>query len=153
MCKLLKEMFKNINKDNSGTITLDKLKNGLAKHGTKLSDGEIQQLMEAADADGNGLIDYDEFVTATVHMNKLGREEHLYTTFQYFDKDNSGEELEQALKEQGLYDADKIKEAISDADSYNDGRIDYYSEFVAMMRKGTAGAEPLNNKKRRDVVL
>jgi len=43
-----------------------------------------------ADADGNGLIDYDEFVTATVHMNKLGREEHLYTTFQYFDKDNSG---------------------------------------------------------------
>lgn len=90
MCKLLKEMFKNIDKDNSGTITLDKLKNGLAKHGTELSDGEIQQLMEAADADGNGLIDYDEFVTATVHMNKLGREEHLYTTFQYFDKDNSG---------------------------------------------------------------
>ncbi|CAL5098442.1 unnamed protein product [Urochloa decumbens] len=152
----LKEMFKNIDKDNSGTITLDELKNGLAKHGTKLTDGEIQQLMEAADADGNGLIDYDEFVTATVHMNKLDREEHLYTAFQYFDKDNSGyitkEELEQALKEQGLYDADKIKEVISDADSDNDGRIDY-SEFVAMMRKGTAGAEPMNNKKRRDVVL
>ena len=29
------------------------------------------------------------------------------------------EELEQALKEQGLYDADKIKEVISDADSDN----------------------------------
>jgi len=40
-------MFKNIDKDNSGTITLDELKNGLAKHGTKLSDSEIQQLMEA----------------------------------------------------------------------------------------------------------
>ncbi|CAD6268826.1 unnamed protein product [Miscanthus lutarioriparius] len=111
---------------------------------------------QTADADGNGLIDYDEFVTATVHMNKLDREEHLYTAFQYFDKDNSGyitrEELEQALKEQGLYDAEKIKEVISDADSDNDGRIDY-SEFAAMMRKGTAGAEPMNNKKRRDVVL
>ncbi|CAD6254941.1 unnamed protein product [Miscanthus lutarioriparius] len=151
----LKEMFKNIDKDNSGTITLDELKHGLAKHGPKLSDSEMEQLMEAADADGNGLIDYDEFVTATVHMNKLDREEHLYTAFQYFDKDNSGyitkEELEHALKEQGLYDADKIKEVISDADSDNDGRIDY-SEFVAMMRKGTAGAEPMN-KKRRDVVL
>ncbi|CAD6268832.1 unnamed protein product [Miscanthus lutarioriparius] len=127
----LKEMFKNIDKDNSGTITLEELKNGLAKHGTKLSD-------------------------ATVHMNKLDREEHLYTAFQYFDKDNSGyitrEELEQALKEQGLYDAEKIKEVISDADSDNDGRIDY-SEFVAMMRKVTAGAEPMNNKKKRDVVL
>jgi calcium-dependent protein kinase len=33
-----------------------------------------------------------------------------------------------------------------------DGRIDY-SEFVAMMRKGTAGAEPMNIKKRRDIVL
>jgi len=29
------------------------------------------------------------------------------------------EELEQALKEQGLYDADKNKEVISDADSDN----------------------------------
>ena len=43
----LKEMFKNIDKDNSGTITLEELKNGLAKQGTKLSDNEIEQLMEA----------------------------------------------------------------------------------------------------------
>ncbi|EAY79844.1 hypothetical protein OsI_35004 [Oryza sativa Indica Group] len=66
-----------------------------------------------------------EFVTATVHMNKMDREEHLYTAFQYFDKDNSGyitkEELEQALKEQGLYDANEIKDVITDADSNNVG--------------------------------
>lgn len=43
-----------------------------------------------ADADGNGTIDYEEFITATVHMNRMDREEHLYTAFQYFDKDNSG---------------------------------------------------------------
>lgn len=43
-----------------------------------------------ADADGNGTIDYDEFITATVHMNRMDREEHLYKAFQYFDKDNSG---------------------------------------------------------------
>ncbi|EAZ17352.1 hypothetical protein OsJ_32875 [Oryza sativa Japonica Group] len=123
--KGLKEMFKNIDKDNSGTITLEELKNGLAKQGTKFSDNEIEQLMEAADADGNGIIDYEEFVTATVHMNKMDREEHLYTAFQYFDKDNSGyitkEELEQALKEQGLYDANEIKDVITDADSNNVG--------------------------------
>uniref|UniRef100_A0A0E0IXW2 non-specific serine/threonine protein kinase n=1 Tax=Oryza nivara TaxID=4536 RepID=A0A0E0IXW2_ORYNI len=154
--KGLKEMFKNIDKDNSGTITLEELKNGLAKQGTKFSDNEIEQLMEAADADGNGIIDYEEFVTATVHMNKMDREEHLYTAFQYFDKDNSGyitkEELEQALKEQGLYDANEIKDVITDADSNNDGRIDY-SEFVAMMRKGSGCAEATNpKKKRRDLV-
>jgi len=43
-----------------------------------------------ADADGNGTIDYDEFITATMHLNRMDREEHLYTAFQYFDKDNSG---------------------------------------------------------------
>ncbi|OAY67767.1 Calcium-dependent protein kinase 17 [Ananas comosus] len=151
--KGLKEMFKNIDTDNSGTITLDELKQGLAKQGTKLSELEVKQLMEAADADGNGLIDYEEFITATVHMNRMDREEHLYTAFQYFDKDNSGyitkEELEQALKEKGLYDGQEIKEIISEADADNDGRINY-TEFVAMMRKGSPDPNP---KKRRDVVL
>ncbi|KAJ4807317.1 hypothetical protein LUZ62_019883 [Rhynchospora pubera] len=148
--KGLKEMFKNIDTDNSGTITLEELKQGLAKQGTKLSEQEVQQLMEAADADGNGTIDYDEFITATVHMNRMDREEHLYTAFQFFDKDNSGyitkEELEQALKEKGLHNGQEIKEIISEADSNKDGRIDY-TEFVTMMRRGTPEATP---KKRRD---
>ncbi|KAJ6964766.1 calcium-dependent protein kinase 34-like [Populus alba x Populus x berolinensis] len=86
----LKEMFKGMDTDNSGTITLEELKQGLAKQGTKLSEYEAKQLMEAADADGNGIIDYDEFITATMHMNRMDREEHLYTAFQHFDKDNSG---------------------------------------------------------------
>jgi calcium-dependent protein kinase len=40
-------MFQNIDTDNSGTITLDELKQGLAKQGTKLSEQEVLQLMEA----------------------------------------------------------------------------------------------------------
>lgn len=43
--------------------------------------------------DGNGSIDYIEFITATMHRHKLERDEHLYKAFQYFDKDNSGYEL------------------------------------------------------------
>lgn len=43
----LKEMFKSIDTDNSGTITLEELKQGLAKQGTKLSEYEAKQLMEA----------------------------------------------------------------------------------------------------------
>ncbi|KAF8751299.1 hypothetical protein HU200_012177 [Digitaria exilis] len=149
----LKEMFKSMDADNSGTITVDELRRGLAKQGTKLTEDEVEQLMEAADADGNGTIDYEEFITATMHMNRMDREEHLYTAFQYFDKDGSGciskEELEQALKEKGLMDGRDIKEIISEVDADNDGRIDY-SEFVAMMRKGNTEQNP---KKRRDVVL
>lgn len=89
------------------------------------------------------------------------------------------EELEQALKAQGLYDGREIKDIISDADADNvselhillfkcldfmlsldsledtiiypqDGRINY-EEFVAMMRQGNP--EPNNPKKRRDVFI
>lgn len=40
--------------------------------------------------DGNGTIDYIEFITATMHRHRLEREENLNKAFQYFDRDNSG---------------------------------------------------------------
>ncbi|KAI3692670.1 hypothetical protein L6452_32491 [Arctium lappa] len=148
----LKEMFRGMDTDNSGTITLEELKHGLSKQGTKLSESEVKQLIEAADADGNGTIDYDEFITATMHMNRIDREEHLYTAFQYFDKDNSGyitmEEMEQAIREYGMNDGREIKEIVSEIDTDNDGRINY-DEFVAMMRKGNKETS-VNPKRRRD---
>ncbi|KAH7544391.1 hypothetical protein ACOSP7_030385 [Xanthoceras sorbifolium] len=136
----LKQMFTNIDTDNSGTITYDELKAGLARLGSKLTEAEVQQLMEAADVDGNGTIDYIEFITATMHRHKLERDEHLYKAFQHFDKDSSGfitvDELETAMKEYGMGDDDTIKEIISEVDTDNDGRINY-DEFCAMMRSGT----------------
>nr|AIA78393.1 calcium-dependent protein kinase [Pyrus x bretschneideri] len=70
------EMFTNMDTDKSGTITYEELKTGLARIGSRL---EVRQLMDAADVDGNGSIDYIEFVSAT-----------MYKAFQYFDKDSSG---------------------------------------------------------------
>jgi hypothetical protein len=46
------------------------------------------------------------------------------------------EELEQALKEQGLYDAEKIKEVISDADSDN-VRNKYYVNSVGIINNSS----------------
>ncbi|KAL3519470.1 hypothetical protein ACH5RR_017619 [Cinchona calisaya] len=138
--KGLKAMFTNIDTDNSGTITYEELKSGLARLGSKLSENEVKQLMEAADVDGNGSIDYIEFITATMHRHRLERDEHLYKAFQYFDKDNSGfitrDELESAMKEYGMGDEATIKEIIAEVDTDNDGRINY-EEFCAMMRSGT----------------
>ncbi|CAK9163942.1 unnamed protein product [Ilex paraguariensis] len=136
----LKTMFTNMDTDKSGTITYEELKTGLARLGSKLTEPEVKQLMEAADVDGNGTIDYIEFVTATMHKHKLEKEEHLYKAFQYFDTDNSGyitrDELETAMKERGMGDAESIKEIIAEVDTDNDGRIDY-EEFCTMMRRGT----------------
>ncbi|KAL9242908.1 hypothetical protein vseg_016865 [Gypsophila vaccaria] len=135
----LKEMFKSIDTDGSGTITYEELKAGLPKLGTKLSESEVRQLMEAADVDGSGTIDYMEFITATMHMNRMEKEEHLYKAFKYFDKDNSGyitmEELEHALKKFNMGDEKTIREIIAEVDTDHDGKIDY-DEFVAMMKKG-----------------
>ncbi|GLU05881.1 hypothetical protein SLE2022_229560 [Rubroshorea leprosula] len=146
----LKEMFKSMDTDGSGTITYEELKAGLPKLGTKLSESEVRQLMEAADVDGNGTIDYIEFITATMHMNRMEREDHLYTAFQYFDKDNSGyitrEELEHGLKEYNMGDEKTIKEIIAEVDTDKDGKINY-EEFVAMMRKGNPELVPNRRRK------
>ncbi|KAI3522506.1 hypothetical protein L1887_00340 [Cichorium endivia] len=146
----LKEMFKSMDTDNSGTITFEELKAGLPKLGTKLSESEVRQLMEAADVDGNGTIDYIEFISATMHLNRVEREDHLYKAFEYFDKDKSGyitvEELEHALKKYNMGDEKTIKEIIAEVDTDHDGRINY-DEFAAMMRKGDA--EMVTNRRRK----
>ncbi|KAF2283435.1 hypothetical protein GH714_005213 [Hevea brasiliensis] len=102
----LKELFKMIDTDNSGTITFDELKEGLKRVGSELMECEIKDLMDAADIDNSGTIDYGEFLAATVHLNKLEREENLVSAFAFFDKDGSGyitiDELQQACKEFGL---------------------------------------------------
>lgn len=137
----LKELFKMIDADNSGTITFEELKVGLKKVGSNLIDSEIKDLMNAADIDNSGTIDYGEFLAATLHMNKMEREENLVAAFKYFDKDGSGyitiDELQQACKEFGLGDV-HLDDTIKEIDLDNDGRIDF-SEFSAMMKKGDAG--------------
>ncbi|KAH9625705.1 hypothetical protein KSS87_004112, partial [Heliosperma pusillum] len=137
----LKELFKMIDTDNSGTITFEELKVGLKSVGSQMTESDIRSLMEAADIDNNGTIDYGEFLAATLHMNKMEREENLIAAFKYFDKDGSGyitiDELQQACKEFGLGEG-HLDDTIKEIDLDNDGRIDF-QEFSAMMKQGDAG--------------
>ncbi|XP_027367364.1 calcium-dependent protein kinase 20-like isoform X2 [Abrus precatorius] len=142
----LKEMFRMIDTDNSGHITLEELKNGLERVGSVLKDSEIDWLMQAADVDNSGTIDYGEFIAAMIHLNKVQKEDHLYAAFSYFDKDGSGyitrDELQQACEQFGLKD-NQLDDIISDIDKDNDGRIDY-SEFAAMMQDTGFGKKGLS---------
>jgi len=135
--KGLKEMFKAFDKDDSGSITVAELSEGLknlnlqkkAGFGSnQMSMEEIEALMASVDMDGDGTISYEEFIAATMHLNKLENEENLYQTFKEFDKDESGyideDELKEALKKFGMgFTDDEVKTMITEVDVNSDGQI------------------------------
>ncbi|CAN6440341.1 unnamed protein product [Victoria cruziana] len=134
-------MFRLMDTDNNGKITFEELKAGLQKVGSQLAEPEMQMLMEAADVDGNGTLDYGEFVTVTVHLQKMENDEHFRRAFLFFDKDESGyiemDELREALMdESGETDGEVLNDIMREVDTDKDGRISY-AEFISMMKTGT----------------
>ncbi|KAI3942798.1 hypothetical protein MKW92_020690 [Papaver armeniacum] len=139
--EVIRDMFKLMDTDNSGKITYEELKAGLQKVGSQLAEPEMKMLMEVADVDGNGTLDYGEFVTVTIHLQKMENDEHFRRAFMFFDKDGSGfiemDELREALTdESGKTDDEVLNDILREVDTDKDGRISY-EEFVAMMKTGT----------------
>ena len=79
-------------------------------------------ILSQADIDNSGTIDYGEFIAATLHLNKVEKEDHLFAAFQYFDKDGSGyitaDELQQACDEFGIEDV-RLEDMIGEVDQDN----------------------------------
>ncbi len=137
----LRDMFQMMDTDNSGAITFEKLKAGLIQIGSHLTEAEVQLLMDAADVDGNGSLDYGEFVAATIHLQRLDNDDHLHKAFTHFDADNSGyiemQELRAAIGDNLVADEMSVINGIlEEVDTDRDGRISF-EEFAAMMRRGT----------------
>ncbi|KAL2130343.1 hypothetical protein VTI74DRAFT_6569 [Chaetomium olivicolor] len=53
--------FRVFDKDGSGTISSDELRNVLKSLGENLTDAEVEEMIQLADRDGDGHIDYHEF--------------------------------------------------------------------------------------------
>ncbi|KAK7388991.1 hypothetical protein VNO78_23822 [Psophocarpus tetragonolobus] len=139
--EIIKDMFTLMDTDKDGKVTYEELKAGLRKVGSQLAEPEIKMLMEVADVDRNGVLDYGEFVAVTIHLQRMENDEHFRKAFMYFDKDGSGYielgELEKALSdESGETDIVVINDIMREVDTDKDGRISY-EEFVAMMKTGT----------------
>ncbi|KAE9619731.1 putative protein kinase CAMK-CDPK family [Lupinus albus] len=137
----IKEGFELMDTSNTGKINVDELRVGLHKLGHHISDSDVQMLMESGDADKDGYLDYGEFVAISVHLRKIGNDEHLHKAFQFFDQNQSGyieiEELHNALVDEIDTNSEEVVTAIMhDVDTDKDGRISY-EEFAAMMKAGT----------------
>ncbi|KAI4324297.1 hypothetical protein L6164_023848 [Bauhinia variegata] len=137
----IKQMFHMMDKDKNGNLSFEELRDGLSMFGHTLPDLDVQMLLDAADIDGNGTLNCEEFITMNVHLRKIGSDENLSEAFQYFDKNRSGyiefEELREALlDDDSLQNNDQvIKDILSDVDLDKDGLISF-EEFKAMMKTG-----------------
>lgn len=93
-------------------------------------------IMENADSDKNGYLDYTEFLRATIHSNKICTKENLLQAFKYFDENGNGviemDELKAALTDGAHITEDLVVEIMKEADKNHDGQIDL-NEFEDLL--------------------
>ena len=62
----LREAFKVFDKDGNGFISAAELRHVMTNLGEKLSDAEVDEMIREADVDGDGQVNYEEFVKMMV---------------------------------------------------------------------------------------
>ncbi|TYJ26675.1 hypothetical protein E1A91_A07G136600v1 [Gossypium mustelinum] len=126
----IKETFDMVDTKQRGKITLEELKAGLQKLGQQIPDADLQILVGAAGGDGDGTLNYGEFVAVSVHLRKMANDEHLHKAFAFLDLNKSGylekEDLRDALNDEVDPCSEEVINAIMhDVDTNKDGRISY----------------------------
>ena len=57
-----------MDKDGSGTMTVDEFSDALLRLGLGLTAVQVGEVLQAVDADGNGTVEYDEFIALLGHV-------------------------------------------------------------------------------------
>ncbi|WFD06363.1 hypothetical protein MVES1_001708 [Malassezia vespertilionis] len=133
-----KEAFSLFDKDGDGSITTKELGTVMRSLGQNPTEAELQDMVNEIDADGDGTIDFPEFLTMMARkMKDTDSEEEIKEAFKVFDKDGNGfisaAELRHVMTNLGEKLSDQeVEEMIREADTDGDGQINY-DEFVKMM--------------------
>merc|ERR1712151_140585 len=86
-----KEAFSLFDKDGDGTITTKELGTVMRSLGQNPTEAELQDMVNEVDADGNGTLDFPEFLSLQARkMKDTDTEEELIEAFKVFDRDGSG---------------------------------------------------------------
>merc|ERR1712008_98120 len=127
--KGLREVFTQLDSNGDGLLTLNEMKEGLSKAGLKDIPDDIKQIMESVDADGSGVIDYTEFLAATLDKKQFMTEDICWQAFKQFDRNGDGkidkDELKLVLTSGEVDDVAtrSIAELLADVDTDGDGEI------------------------------
>ena len=130
--------FNLFDKDSSGTITTKELGTVMRNLGQNPSEEELKQLIREVDLNGDGTIDFKEFLCLMIKkMDDTDIDKELHEAFGHFDMDRDGyitsHELRTGMMNIGEeYTPEEAEEMIKEGDLNNDGKIDY-DEFTKIV--------------------
>lgn len=135
--KILKDIFRMFDDNGDGLISKNELKIGLCKVMTDIeAETQANQIMSIVDADGNGYIECEEFIRASIDKRKILTNENLQLVFSIFDLDKNGfitpDEIKAILDQEGYFDDKVWTKLIKEIDINGDGEISFI-EFKKMM--------------------
>lgn len=140
----IKETFKQFDKNHDGVVSLVELRAIMDTMGLQPSHAELQQMMKLADTNGNGKIEFGEFLimmsSVLVQQEKDScdtKNQELEDAFGHFDLDGSGKisprEIKLGMAKLGDRMTDEqIQLTMDTYDLNQDGMIDF-DEFKKMM--------------------
>ena len=134
----LREAFEIFDRDKDGFITIKELGEVMKNLGQAPTESELQDIINEIDIDGNGNIDFKEFLgLMSRKMRDTDAEEELMEAFKVFDRDGNNFITSSELKHVMLALGEKVTdeevdEMIREADINSDGCINY-DEFVRMV--------------------
>merc|ERR1719454_2050797 len=139
--KILRETFMALDHNGDGQLTVNEMKEGIKKAGLKEIPADLQQIMQDVDSDGSGVIDYTEFLAATLDKRVYMKEDVCWSAFRVFDRNGDGKISQDELKAvlgdtdvTGTLGKGLAEQLMGEVDGNGDGVIDF-EEFMAMMKK------------------
>ncbi|KAG6480815.1 neo-calmodulin-like [Zingiber officinale] len=133
-----KEAFSLFDKDGDGCITVEELADVVRSLGHDPTKQELQDMIMEVDVNGNGTIEFNEFLSIMDRkMKEVEAEEELREAFNVFDIDQNGfisaSELMKVMISLGDdVTSEQVLEMIREADMDGDGQVNF-DEFSRMM--------------------
>ncbi|KAJ3997617.1 calmodulin [Lentinula boryana] len=112
-------------------ITTKELGTVMRSLGQNPTEAELQEMINEVDTDGNGFVDFPEFLSMMARkMKDIDSEEEIKEAFRVFDKDGNGfisaAELRHVMTNLGeKLTEDEVDEMMREADQDGNGTIDY----------------------------